>query len=104
VYLYYEIIQAIILADVHSFKLVLNVSLKSMNRLYTLYGMVVLPTRISNNTYDQSEIGKDYFGIDLLQRSYLTLTKMDVVKCSGICIMICPANHAVCSTEIDLVH
>jgi hypothetical protein len=66
------VIQAIMLADVHSFKLVLNVPLKSMNRQYTLYKMVVLPTHISNNTYVQFEIGVDYFGIDLLQRNYLT--------------------------------
>jgi hypothetical protein len=37
VYLYYEVIQAIMLTDIHSFKLVLNVPLKSMNRQNTLY-------------------------------------------------------------------
>jgi len=46
-----------------------------------MYRMVVLPTRILNNTSVQFDIGKDYFGINLLQRSYLTLTEMDVVKC-----------------------
>ena len=37
VYLYYEVVEAIILADVHSFKLVLNVPLKTVNRQYELY-------------------------------------------------------------------
>jgi hypothetical protein len=60
--------------------------------------MVALPTRISNNTFVQFQIEKD-FGIDLLQ-IYLTLTVMDIVKCIGKNI-ICPANHAVYSTEID---
>jgi hypothetical protein len=60
------------LADLHSFKLVLNVPLKSMNRWYTLYRMVALPTRISNNTFDQFEIEKDSFCTGLLQRNYLT--------------------------------
>jgi len=32
VYLYYEIIQAIMLADVHSFKLILYVPLKTLSR------------------------------------------------------------------------
>ena len=41
------------------------------------------------------------FGINLLQRSYLTLTEMDVVKCRGKDIMICPAEQAVYSTEVD---
>ena len=71
VYLYYEVIEAIMLADVHSFKLFLSVSLKIDNRQYELYKMFVLPTRISDNTYAQFEIGYDYLGINLLQRTYL---------------------------------
>jgi hypothetical protein len=42
VYLYYEVIQNVMLADVHSFKLVLNVPLKAVNRQYGLYKMVAL--------------------------------------------------------------
>ena len=99
-YLYYEVIQATMLADAHSFKLVLQVLLKTVDRQYELYKMVLLPTRISNNAYAQCEIGKDYFGINLLQHSYLTLSEMDVLKCRGVDIMICPANQAVYSTEV----
>ena len=83
VYLYYGVIEAIMLVDVHSFKLVLSVPLKTVNRLYELYKMVVLPTRISDNAYVQFEIGYDYFGINLLQRIYLTMTEVDVLKCRG---------------------
>jgi hypothetical protein len=101
VYLYYEVIEAIMLADVHSFKLVLNVPLKTVNRQYELYKIVVLPTRILNNTFAQFEIGDDYFGIDLLQRTYLTLSEVDILKCRGADIMICPANRAVYSTEVN---
>jgi hypothetical protein len=50
VYLYYEVIQAVMLADLHSFKLVLNVPLKTVNRQYEMYKMVVLPTRVFNST------------------------------------------------------
>jgi hypothetical protein len=46
VYLYYEVIQAFMLADVHSFKLILNVPLKSVNRQYEMYKVFVLPTRV----------------------------------------------------------
>ena len=51
VYLYYEVVEAIMLADVHSFNLVLNVPLKTVNRQYALYKMVVLPMRISDNAH-----------------------------------------------------
>ena len=46
VYLYYEVVEAIMLPDVYSFKLVLNVPLENVNRKYELYKMVILPTRI----------------------------------------------------------
>jgi hypothetical protein len=61
-----------VLADLHSFKLVLNVPLKNVNRQYEMYKMVVLPTRVFNNTYAQFDIGK-YFAINSLQRTYLTV-------------------------------
>jgi len=63
--------------------------------------MIVLPTRISDNAYAQFEIGYDYFGINLLQRNYLTMTDVDILKFRGKDIVICPANQAVYSTEVD---
>ena len=56
VYLYYEVVETIMLADVHCFKLVLNVPPKTVNRQYELYKTVVLPTRISDNAYAQFEV------------------------------------------------
>jgi hypothetical protein len=66
-----------------------------------LYKIVVLPTRISGNAYAQFEIGNDYFGINSLQRTYLTITEVDILKCRGEDFVICPANQAVYSTEVD---
>ena len=86
----------------HSFKLALNVSLKTINRQYELYKMVVLPTRILNNAYAQFEIGNYYFGTNLLQHTYLTLSEVDILKCRGEDIMICPANKVIYSTEVNL--
>ena len=63
------------LADVHSFKLVLHIPLKTVDRQLELYKMVVLPMHILNNAYAQFEIGNEYFGINLLQHSYLTLLR-----------------------------
>jgi hypothetical protein len=101
VYMHYEVIQTAMLADTHSFKLVLNVPLKTIGRQFELYKIVVLPTRILNNTYAQYDIGKDYFAINLLQRTHLTLTEADVTECRGEQIMICPANRAVYNSEVN---
>jgi len=49
--LYYEVNEDIMLADVYSFGLVLNVPLKTVDRQSELYKMVVLPTRISDNAH-----------------------------------------------------
>jgi hypothetical protein len=79
--MYYEMIQAAMLADLHSYKLLIIVPLKTMNVQFTLYRMAVLPVRLFNNSFVQFEVEKDYFGIDVLQRHYLTLTEVDLVKC-----------------------
>jgi hypothetical protein len=47
-YWYYDIIQATMLVDLHGFKLILNIPIKSVNRHYDLYQVVTLPTRILN--------------------------------------------------------
>jgi hypothetical protein len=77
------------------------VPLKTMNVQFTLYRVAVLPVRIYNNSFVQLEVQKDYFGIDVLQRHYLTLTKVDFVKCRGKDFYICPADYAIYSTEIN---
>ena len=45
--------------------------------------MIVLPTRISDYACGWFEIGYDYFGINLLQRTYLTMTEVDILKRRG---------------------
>jgi len=101
VYLYYEVIQTAMLADMNNFKLVLDVPIKTVSRQYELYKTVVLPTRILNNTFAWFEVGDNYFAINLLQRTYLTLSEEEVSKCRGEHIKICPINRAVYSTEVN---
>jgi hypothetical protein len=59
------------------------VPLKTTNVQFTLYRMPVLPVRLFNHSFVQFEVEKDYFGIDVLQRHYLSLTEVDLVKCRG---------------------
>jgi hypothetical protein len=61
VFLYYEIIQAVVLADLHSLKLVLIFSLNTMNVQFSFYKVAVLPTRISNHTFVQFEIDRKFW-------------------------------------------
>jgi hypothetical protein len=95
VFMYYEMIQAAMLADLRSLKLLMTVPLKTMNVQFTLYRVTVYPVPLFNHSFVQFEVGKDYFGIDVLQRHYLTLTEVDLVKCRGKDVYICPADHAI---------
>jgi hypothetical protein len=45
-FMYYKIFQAVMLAELHGFKLVLIVHLQTMNDQFPLYRLAVLPTRI----------------------------------------------------------
>jgi hypothetical protein len=69
IFLYYVMVQVMVLADLHSFKLELYVPLKTVNRFFALYKIVVFPTRILNNTYAKFEVGQEYLAINLLQRT-----------------------------------
>ena len=66
VYLYYEVIETAILADMNSFRLVLDIPIKTVSRQHEQYKTVVLPTRILNNIFAWFEVGDNYFAINLL--------------------------------------
>jgi hypothetical protein len=63
--LYYDV-KVAVLADLNSFKLVMDVLLKTSNRYFELYRMVVFPTRISNKGFLKFGVDKDYLAINLL--------------------------------------
>jgi hypothetical protein len=44
VYLYYELVNAALIGDANSVKLILNLPLKTANRYFTLYKVIALPT------------------------------------------------------------
>jgi len=101
VYLYYEVIQTAVLEDMNNLKLVLDVPIKTVSRQYELYKTVVLPTLVLNNKFAWFEVEDNYFAINLLQRTYLTLPEEEVSKCRSEHIKICPINRAVYSTEVN---
>ena len=100
-YSYYDMIQAMVLADVHSFKLLLNVPLKTVNKHFELYEIVEFPTQLFKNTFAKFVVEEDYFAINFLQRTYFTMSSADILKCKGKEILICPVSKAVYSMEAN---
>jgi hypothetical protein len=64
IFLYYEMIETVVLADSHSFKLVLSVPLKSMNRNFVLYKMFAFPLKVMSNRYVLVELKHGYLSIN----------------------------------------
>jgi hypothetical protein len=99
-YLYYEMMEAAVLADVHSFKLVLSVPLKSMGRDFTMYRMFVFPLLVMQRKYVQLELKHQFLAINLLHRQYLLLTDQDITQCRGDKVFMCPTNQAVYDMQL----
>jgi hypothetical protein len=101
IFLYYEMIQAMMLVDAHRLNLVLYVPLKTVNRHFELFKIAVFSTSIFNNTYARFVVEKEYLAINSLQRTYFTMSSSEISQCKGKHVMICPASQAVYTMEVD---
>jgi hypothetical protein len=77
IHLYYELIKVAIFGDAHHAKLILQVPLSSANHRFCLHIVIALPTRIFNDTFVQYLLDFPYFGIDNIQRNYVSTTEID---------------------------
>ena len=85
-------------ANIHGIKII-NVPLKTAGRHFTLYRIIVFPTRILEDNFVKYSIDFPYFSIDSSQRDYLLLAEADFSHCEASSVTICPANMAVCSVQ-----
>jgi hypothetical protein len=68
---YYDIIKTEVIADLHSFKLVMKIPLKSADRQFTLYKLVATPSRISGNKFIQYQPDFSYLAVARNRRDSL---------------------------------
>jgi len=99
VYLYYELVQVSVIGNVHSMKLIVNVPLKTANSQFTLYKVVVLPTRVSKTNFVKYTVDYSYFGLESSRHDYILLKQTDLLNCVRGEITVCPANTAVYSAK-----
>jgi hypothetical protein len=98
---YYEYATAALLADLHSFLLVLKLPLIAVNRNYELYKVIVFPFRVLNNTFVSYKLDDEYLAINLVHKTYVSLSEDDFNKCKGQAVRICPADSAVTDTRTE---
>jgi hypothetical protein len=89
----YEIIDISVLADCHGIKLVMLLPLKTFERHFFLYKLITFPYKIPNSGNFIKLIAEcDYLVLDDSNQHFLLWRELDVKKCRGENIVICPTD------------
>jgi hypothetical protein len=65
---YYELIKVSVIGNAHDITLILEIPWKTVNHIFTLYRMIDLPTRVSENAFAMYRLDYDYFRLSYTQR------------------------------------
>lgn len=68
IHLYYKLIKASIIGNVHGLNLILEIPLKTAAQIVTMYRTTALPTKIFDDTFAVYKLDSDYFGLANSQR------------------------------------
>jgi hypothetical protein len=66
IYSYYELIKVSVIGNAHT-TLILEIPLKTVNKIFTFYQMIALPTRVFDNVFAMHRLDYDYFGLSYTQ-------------------------------------
>ena len=89
-----------VMGHAHGIKLFINVPLKTADSYFTLYRIIALLTRLTNDKLIRYQIDFPYFGLNHNQHDYVLLNEADLHRCTVSTTTVCPANMAVYSTQI----
>ena len=80
-------------------KIILNIPLKTVNRHFVLYKVIVLPRGLSGNKFVTYSIEHSYLGIDDKWHNFILFTQVDLSHCIVNPITTCPVNTAVYTAQ-----
>ena len=100
IYLYYELTSVALIGNSHSLQIIINVPLKSADQYFTLYEIIVLPSRVSGFNFVQYSLDYSYIGLSPSQRDYVLITEAYLKRCTSNSITLCPADVAIYNTHI----
>jgi len=96
---YYKLCKVSIVAKFHCIKLIIHISLKSVDHSFMLYKIIILPERISPDKFVQYAIDYLYLAIQVSQHGYVRFTEKDYSKCVASSITVCPLDSAIFNTQ-----
>jgi hypothetical protein len=99
IHLSYELAMVTVVGNVHGIKIIVNVPLKTASQQFTLYKIIGLPSRMSDNNFVKYSIDFPYFGIDDSHRDSILLTEAHRGSCTKSSITLCPADIAIYNVQ-----
>jgi hypothetical protein len=84
-----KLVKVSLIGNAQGIQLVISIPLKTASQLYTLYKAVILPSRLSHDTFLTYQLEYCYFGLAVDQRDYALLTEADLQQCTAGSITIC---------------
>ena len=99
---YFSNIRAAMLADYHSFMLMIRLPLTTGDRKFEVLRTFAFPKKISDGTYVSIYFEHGYLAVNNYYQKYLTLTDFELSQCKGENIKICEASKPVRSKDSEL--
>jgi hypothetical protein len=99
IHLYYELATVTLVGNTHGIKIIVNVPSKTASQQFTLYKIIVLPSRMSDYNFVKYVTEFSYFGLDDSHRDYILLTEAHWNRCTKSSITLCPADIAIYSAQ-----
>jgi hypothetical protein len=94
-HLYYDLIIVSVVGKVRCVKFIMNIPLKTANRHFNLYKIIVLQTRISEDNFVKYFVECSFFGLSDNQHDYFLFKEADLNRCNMNSIVICPGDVAI---------
>ena len=100
IHTYYELIKVALVGNAHGAQLVIQIPLKTATQAFSLFKIIVFPTKLSHDSFLKFKLDHSYFGLAVDQRDYILLTGADLQRCATGSITVCPAEIPVYHTQL----
>jgi cell division protein FtsB len=95
IYRYYDLVKVTITGNSHNVQMIMSLPIKTVNQQFTLYKLVVMPSRILKDKFMEYNAEFSHFGLSYSQRDYILIKEEHLQQFIRGSLTICPANIAI---------